>query len=170
MAFFKKSVDDITAVEPQQLQKINDFKNSIKNEALWWEFSNADEFKDILFDKLQLYINDNWIGCIIDDKISISSIRIEFSENEQNIIIKWTKSRNIYCYRTGVLNGMYYTFGDHNYFVKYGKEEIEYNDFIDRLEKADFIVFDRNDKYKRPIYKLKKVAYDYVDNLEKGNK
>lgn len=45
MVFFKNSVDDISSVDPQQLQKIKEFKESIKNNVLWQEFSDAKDFE-----------------------------------------------------------------------------------------------------------------------------
>ena len=61
MVFFKMSVDDISSVDPRQLQKIKDFKENIKIDVLWQEFSDAKDFEKKLSDVVQLYVNDHWL-------------------------------------------------------------------------------------------------------------
>ena len=165
MVFFKMSVDDISSVDPQQLQKIKDFKESIKNDVLWQEFSDAKDFEHKLSEKLQLYINDNWKGSATDDTMLSLTQTIEFSDDEKEILMKWTKSRSTYCHKISVKGGVYYIIGDHQYFVNSGKEEAEFDDFIERLMRVGFIELERYNKDGKPVYKLKKAAYDYVDSI-----
>lgn len=165
MVYFKMSVNDISAVDPQQLQKIKEFKESIKKDVLWQEFSDAKEFEKKFADALQLYINDHWIIDGFTENGNMVSVAVEFSEDEIDIIRRWTNSRNANCYLEGVMGGVYYVFGDFRYMAKYGKEEVEFDDFIERLNKAGFIDLERYDKYGKPVYKLKKAAYDYVDSI-----
>ena len=168
MAFFKKSVDDITAVEPQQLQKINDFKNSIKNEALWWEFSNADEFKDILFDKLQLYINDNWTGSKSAIEAKNSTFypipQIKFSKEEYEILKEWVLGKNGDLIVMGTPGNEHYMLGNKTYSPQDGKDRAEFKDFVNRLKYKGYI-----EPIGYNIYALNLAAYDYVANQEKGN-
>ena len=166
MVFFKLSIDNITSIDPQQLQKIKDFKESIKNDVLWCEFNDANDFKQKLADKLQLYINDNWSDNKIAEIENASSDMIEFSEEEQDIIVRWTESRSTNCCTLGVLGGMYYVFGNIKYLAKYGKEEALFDNFIDRLLNVGFIGFEKYDDHGKPVYKLKKAAYDYVDGIK----
>ena len=170
MVFFKMSVDDISSVDLQQLQKIRDFKESIKNDVLWCEFSDKEDFERKMSEKLQLYINDNWKGSATDDTMLSLTQTIEFSDDEKEIIIKWTKSKNANCYTSGVIGGVYYVFGDYQYKANYGKEEAMFDDFIERLSKASYIDLEKYDKYGKPVYKLKKAAYDYVDGLNSKDK
>ena len=165
MVFFKNSVDDISSVDLQQLQKIKDFKESIKSDVLWCEFSDKEDFERKMSEKLQLYINDNWSDGATDDTTLSLTQEIEFSDDEIDIIKRWTQSRNANSYLEGVMGGVYYVFGDFRYMAKYGKEEVEFDDFIERLNKAGFIDLERYDKYGKPVYKLKKAAYDYVDSI-----
>ncbi|MBQ3944356.1 MAG: hypothetical protein II670_01940 [Alphaproteobacteria bacterium] len=162
MVFFKNSVDDISSVDLQQLQKIKDFKGSIESDVLWCEFSDKEDFERKMSEKLQLYINDNWKGSATSDTLSLTQT-IEFSDDEKDIIKRWTQSRNANSYLEGVIGGVYYVFGDFRYYAKYGKEEVEFDDFIERLNKAGYIDLEKYDKYGKPVYKLKKAAYDYVE-------
>lgn len=165
MVFFKNSVDDISSVDLQQLQKIKDFKESIKNDVLWQEFSDAKDFEHKLSEKLQLYINDNWSNGATDDTALSLTQKIEFSDDEKEIIMKWTKSRSANCHKISVKGGVYYIIGDYQYFVNSGKEEAEFDDYIERLMRVGFIELERYNKDGKPVYKLKKAAYDYVDSI-----
>ena len=60
MIFFKKEAD-ITNISPAELQNLNDFRDRIKGSALWWEYDNSKVFSNVLADKLQLFLNDNWL-------------------------------------------------------------------------------------------------------------
>ncbi len=165
MVFFKNSVDDISSVDLQQLQKIKDFKESIKSDVLWCEFSDKEDFERKISEKLQLYINDNWSDGATDDTTLSLTQKIEFSDDEIDIIKRWTQSRNANSYLEGVIGGVYYVFGDFRYYAKYGKEEVEFDNFIERLNIAGFIDLEKYDKFGKPVYKLKKTAYDYVDSI-----
>ncbi len=165
MVFFKMSVDDISAVDLQQLQKIKDFKEGIKNDVLWWEFSDNEDFERKLSEKLQLYINDNWNGSATDNTMFSLAQTIEFSDDEKEVIIKWTKSRSANCHKISVKDGVYYLIGDYQYYAKNGKEEAEFDDYIERLMRIGFIELEKFNKEGKPVYKLKKAAYDYVDSI-----
>lgn len=165
MVFFKNSVDDISSVDLQQLQKIKDFKESIKNDVLWQEFSDAKDFEHKLSEKLQLYINDNWSNGATDDTALSLTQKIEFSDDEKEIIMKWTKSRSANCHKISVKGGVYYLIGDYQYYAKNGKEEAEFDDYIERLMRIGFIELEKFNKEGKPVYKLKKAAYDYVDSI-----
>jgi hypothetical protein len=168
MVFFKLSIDDISSVDPQQLQKIQEFKDSIKSKALWCEFSDNDDFQKKLSDKIQLFVNDHWKNA---QQVFIPDIIAErrqpsLSEEEKQRLIDWTKSQRTESYSYHYNYGqMYYGVGDNHYLVKEGRENAEWEDFFKRLEKADLIEVDRYNKDGRPIYKLLKAAYDYADRL-----
>ena len=162
MIFFKKSVDDITAVEPLQLQKINDFKDSIKNEALWCEFSKTDDFRNELSDKLQLYINDKWIKREVQSTENLLPTRSNLSKEEFEILKEWVHSKNGDLRVFGTSGDEYYMFGEVLYKPRDGKERAEYKDFIERLKYEGYI---ESTGYN--IYALRKMAYDFVDAFEK---
>ena len=55
MIYFKKKVGNNSS---EQLVKLNAFKDSIKGDALFWEYTDESVFKDICSNHLQLYINN----------------------------------------------------------------------------------------------------------------
>ncbi len=165
MVFFKQSVDNITSVDPQQLQDLNNFKESIKKEALWWEFSNSEDFKKKLSDAVQRYVSEHWLLEANSTIIESNSKKISFNEIENQVLKRWTQSNDPQCFRMGTLGGFNYVFGGLAYKVLRGREQAEWDDFLDRLQQADYIRFDRYDNDGKPVYKLTKAAYDYVDTI-----
>lgn len=168
MVFFKLSIDDISSVDPQQLQKIQEFKDSIKSKALWCEFSDNDDFQKKLSDKIQLFVNDHWKNAqVFIPDIIAERRQPKLSEDEKQRLINWTNSKRTEAYSYPYMHGYYYYgVGDNYYQVKEGRENAEWEDFFKRLRNADFIELEKYNKEGRPIYKLLKAAYDYVDGLE----
>lgn len=164
MVFFKMSVDDISTVDLQQLQKIKDFKESIKTDVLWQEFSDAKDFEKKLSDALQLYINSNWIKNSIDNKEELPE-EIVFSDSEKQILLSWINSRNTNCFRVRTKDSSIYLVGDNQYQVMDGRDLAEFEDFLNRLQEVGFIEIDKYNKQGEPVYKPKKAAYDYVDSI-----
>ena len=63
-------------------------------------------------------------------------------------------------------DGITYELGGDNYSIKNGREEAEFEDFLERLAQIDFVECTEYDDYSRE-YKLKKAAFDYVDKIGK---
>lgn len=170
MIFFKQSVDDLSSVEPQQLQDLKKFKERIKEEALWWEFSNSEDFKNKLSDALQRYVSEHWGGNTIGKNVRDSTTAFSFSDSEKEILTKWVNSGDMYYYTQEVTNGVHHFFGVDHYFANNGPEQAKMDDFVSRLRNVGFIEEYEKDKFGVPKYKLKKAAYDYVDTItEKKN-
>lgn len=169
MVFFKLSVDDISSVNPQQLQDLNKFKESIKNDALWHEFNDTADFEKKFADSLQLYMNEHWTNSNIVEKGSGSSTKIEFSKDEQNILKKWILSNDMYYHTKEITHGVHHFFGVDHYFANNGPEQAKMDDFVSRLRNAGFIEEYEKDGFGVPKYKLKKAAYDYVDTITEKN-
>ncbi len=167
MVFFKMSVDDISSVDLQQLQKIKDFKESIKNDVLWCEFSDAKDFEKKFAGALQMYINDNWgKQKTIDVKEVEVSIIGSFSDLDIERLKIWASSSNTTAVRHNFMGGnSTYRVGDFAYDVNDGRSKAEWDDFYERLLKVGFIEIIRYDSSGTPVYKLKKAAYDYVDSI-----
>lgn len=66
MVFFKKSGS--YDIEPAQLQMVMDYKKSIQDHVLWVEYRDEEEFANIIADKIQLFLNDNWLKNKDDDE------------------------------------------------------------------------------------------------------
>lgn len=168
MMFFKKNVEDISSVDPIQLQKLKEFKESVKNEFLWADFTDTKDFKQQLNNKLQLYINDNW-GSIVfgNNKENGLSIIESLSDFDIERLKNWTNGRSTRSYHHDFLGGRsVYNVGDVAYEVTTGRERAEWDEFYERLLSAGFVDFERYDSHGNPVYKLKKTAYDYVDGIK----
>ena len=167
MVFFKLSIDDISSVDPQQLQKIQEFKDGIKDKALWCDFYDNDDFQKKLSDKIQLFVNDHWKNTQVFNPILPSqSSRLQLSDEEKQRLIVWTKEPNAESVSFAFNRGYLYRLGYKQYEVNEGRENAEWEDFFKRLRNADFIELEKYNKEGRPIYKLLKAAYDYVDTLD----
>lgn len=165
MVFFKQSVDNIMSVDPQQLQELNNFKESIKNEILWCEFSDTADFDKKFADSIQLYVSEHWMQEANSIIMESHSKKVSFDENEKQVLKRWTQGNNPYFSRLGILGGCLYVFGGISYEVSEGREQAEWDDFILRLQQADYIRLDRYDNNGKPVYKLTMAAYDYVDTI-----
>lgn len=168
MVFFKLSIDDISSVDPQQLQKIQEFKDGIKSKALWCEFSDNDDFEKKFSDKIQLFVNDHWKNAqqVFTPDIIAERRQQKLSEKEKQRLIDWTSSKSEVTCSFSSMGGYLYVIGDKQYQVNKGRENAEWEDFFKRLKKAGLVELEKYNKDGRPIYKLLKAAYDYVDGLE----
>ena len=165
MVFFKNSVDDISSVDLQQLQKIKDFKESIKNDVLWQEFSDAKDFEKKLSDKLQLYLNNNWFQNTADPQENKHSTDTVFSSHEIKVITKWVQSGDADGYLLSFIGGNLFVLGNSQYEVADGREKAEWDDFMERLIESGLVEIEKYNNHGEPVYKLKKAAYDYVDSI-----
>lgn len=167
MVFFKLSIDDISSVDPQQLQKIQEFKDNIKNRALWCEFSDNDDFQKKLSEKIQLFVNEHWKNAqVFIPDIIAERRQPRLSEEEKQRLVDWTSSKSEVTCSFSSMGGYLYVIGNKQYQVNKGRENAEWEDFFKRLKKAGLIELEKYNKDGRPIYKLLKAAYDYVDTLD----
>ena len=60
MVFFKTS-GSYKDLDPKQIQSLQDYRKEIKDKVRWDEFETPDKFKDLLAEKLQLFLNDKWL-------------------------------------------------------------------------------------------------------------
>ena len=82
-------------------------------------------------------------------------------------MVEWTNEQNAESASFSFNRGYLYRLGYKQYDVNEGRENAEWEDFFKRLRNADLIEIDRYNKEGRPIYKLTKAAYEYVDELKK---
>ena len=168
MVFFKLSIEDISSIDVQQLQKIKDFKDSIKDRVLWCEFTNNEDFEKKINEKIQLFVNDHWKDSkTVSHVIYAPSDNLQLSDEEKQRLIDWTNSESAESVSFSYNRGYLYRLGNKQYEVNEGRENAVWEDFFKRLRNADLIEIERYNKEGRPIYKLTKAAYDYVDNLNK---
>lgn len=91
-----------------------------------------------------------------------------FNATELEIFSKWANNK----YDTNYLvvktrSGVEVHFGYHNgYTFPYGEGEAELEDFMQRLEQAGYVKFDRYDpKNRQPLYKVTKQGFDFAKTL-----
>ena len=164
MMFFKNTAENVSSLDPQQLQQLNEFKQSIKESVLWWDYQKAENFKDLLFSKLQLYINDNWLSeKQLRDNVS-KTIIDSLTNFDKERLAKWSEGDGE-VWISDTMDGRTILIGESEYEVSSGKEKAEWDDFFQRMRNIDFAQIDRYDNYGNPIYALTKKGYDYIGQL-----
>ncbi|MBR5603276.1 MAG: hypothetical protein IKW51_03585 [Bacteroidales bacterium] len=171
MIYFKKSINiDPDNFNPAQLENLKAFKEDKKNECLYSEFNDTKDFQDKLFKDLHLYINERWLNInrkSPDLLTNNQSKSIELSDFDIERLQTWTSSDNPSFLYLPIMGGMViYRLGAKQYNVNNGKENVEWDDFFERMIRYGFIEIEKYDKYGYPIYKLKKAAYDYMESMK----
>lgn len=103
-----------------------------------------------------------------DDQSSKSSRHesaVLFTDEENAIIKKWVDSNIIEAHRAISKDGTSFILGPDSYDVNGARNLMKWNDFMDRLEKAEFIKQVRTNRQGNPVFQLTKVALDYTDAL-----
>ena len=90
------------------------------------------------------------------------------SDFEKQHLIEWTNVEDGECWIISSMDGVFVQLGDKEYDISRGRAKANWEDFFDRLIKLGFADIDRLNSDGIPIYKLKKAAYDYVDEMEKS--
>lgn len=94
--------------------------------------------------------------------------KIELSKNEEEILVTWVNSTDKEFYRQDFNNKTVFYLGFENggYYEVYEKEELaKWNAFFEKLISFGFIEFEKSNEFGKPIYALKKNAYDYVNKI-----
>lgn len=60
MVFFKTS-GSYKGLDPKQIQSLQDYQEEIKDKVRWEEFETSSDFKELLTEKLQLFLNATWL-------------------------------------------------------------------------------------------------------------
>ena len=163
MIFFKRSADDISSLDLSQSQKLKEYKNSIKDKVLWCDYQTANDFDNLLIDKLQLYISDKWIAKQEKENPSLS-ILDSLSNFDKKRLIKWSEGDGE-GWILDTNDGTTIQLGDTEYDVNNGKERAEWKDFFEKMIKIGFAQIDRYDKFGNPVYMLTKIGFDYIEQL-----
>ncbi len=166
MIFFKNNVN-INDIDIEQISRLKKFKEKIGRSALYAEYTDIGEFKQILENKLYLFINEKFIDNNIvyneygvNDNIS----HVELSDFDKERLKSWTSTDNPDFFQIHFIGGCTYGLGVSNHYeIKNSREEIEWNSFFEKLLKLGLIEIKRYDKYGYPIYQLKEAAYKYVE-------
>ena len=149
-----------------QMQKLMEYKNSIQKGVLWWEYDNENDFEKVLREKLELYVNDHWTIEQLPEEENNLGIIENFSAFDKERLKEWANSEDGECWVSESNDGTSYQIGEKEYCINSGKERAEWDDFFNRLVKADFAELTRYNNDGSPIYKLKINAYKYVERLK----
>lgn len=172
MIYFKKSFNiNLDNTDFSQLENLKKYKKEIQKKSLYWEFNDTIDFQNKLFEHLNLYVNKYWwnINTENTDSLTKKQNNIELSDFDIERLRNWTKADNPQFFSICLIDKTIYGLGASNqYEVNNGKEKAEWDDYFERMQKYGFIDIEKFNKDGNPIYRLKKVAYDYMDSLEKN--
>lgn len=131
---------------------------------LWWKYKDAEDFRDLLFSKLQLFINDNWQSeqqfKYNDSKTTTDSL----TNFDKERLAKWSGGDGE-VWIIDTRDGRTIQIGKSEYEISSGKEKAEWDDFFQRMCNLDYAQFNRYDNYGNPVYTLTKKGYDYIGQL-----
>ncbi len=88
-----------------------------------------------------------------------------FTNEENAVLKKWVDSNFIEGHVVRTKDGTSFILGQDSYDVKSSRDLMEWNDFIERMEKAKLITIVRINRFGNPVFQLTRVAFDYVDSL-----
>lgn len=166
MIFFKKT-GDLLSADLEQLKKLQEFRNRIKSTTMWWEYDNIADFEKLVDDKLQLYINDNWLNQPASPAANGSKTsQHKYDDDETMIFSKWANNPHDSTFMaTFTRRGLEVHFGYHNgYTFPRGEAMAAYEDFMDRLTADGFIKLDKTSNNIN-YYSLTKKGYDFGRTL-----
>lgn len=168
MLFFRK-LNDTSSASPEDLAKLEAFKNGIKDRCLYREYNQVQDFEPSFINALELFLADNWLKKVPEaanekNETNTRQNTIQFSNEEIDVIRKWVESDNNTAFILHVKDGPIYILGDNQYAVHRGREEAKWKDFFERLQKIGFISYVRTNKQGSPVYELQMMAYDFFDD------
>ena len=88
-----------------------------------------------------------------------------FSDKENAIIKKWVDSNFIEGHVVRTKDGTSFILGQDSYDVNGARDLMKWNDFIDRMKKAEYITAVRTNRLGNLVFQLTKAAFDYIDSL-----
>lgn len=160
MLFFRQ-MNDTSRISSDELSKLESFKTTIKSRCYYKEYKDANSFEKVFSNALELFLDDKWLK--EESSSDLKEKTVQFSDDEISVMRKWVASDNNKAFIIGVLGGKIYVMGNQQYSVGHGRDEAEWNDFIDRLETAGFIRYMETNRQGSPVYELLKRAYEQFD-------
>jgi hypothetical protein len=166
MVFFRNQID-AHELYIEQFRKLEEYKRTIQDKVLWVDYNNEQDLESMLFDKLSLFVNDNWQG------YKLPQILSSLEKYSQLDLSDWDKERLNAWVNSGEIEGWFldfsgwsrnYILGRVQYCVTKSEEILEWDDFFERMQNIGFITLDRYDRNGVAVYRLKKAAFDFVKN------
>lgn len=164
MIFFKQTVDNISSLDFLQFQKLNDFKNSIKDEALLFDYQQTNAFGSLLFEKLQLYIINHWLKEQQTEENVLKPTMDSLTDFDKERLTKWSEGDGE-VWISDTADGRTIQIGESEHDVLNGKEQAEWDAFFERMIEIGFAKIEQYDEFNNPVYVLTKKGYDYIEQL-----
>lgn len=164
MVFFRNQIN-ARELDIEQYRKLEEYKQTIQDKVLWVDYNNEQDLGSMLFDKLCLFVNDNWQG------YKLPQILSSLEKYSQLDLSDWDKERLNAWVNSGEIEGWFldfsgwsrnYILGGVQYCVTKSEEILEWDDFFERMQNIGFITLDRYDHNGVAVYRLKKAAFDFV--------
>ncbi|MFV0330885.1 MAG: hypothetical protein ACK5KL_13890 [Dysgonomonas sp.] len=167
MVYFKNFIEDVSTLDKIQFEKVSEFKKQIQNGALYHDYKSVSDFSTHIKNHIEKVINDISSSFNIPTTTNLLNVDTpKFDESENDVLQKWVNSNRPDGFIMSTLGGKFYILGALQYQITKGKDEVEWNDFIERLEDAGFIQLGM-DRKGNTTFQLKKAAYNYIKSLGK---
>lgn len=88
-----------------------------------------------------------------------------FTNEENAVLKKWVDSNFIEGHVVRTKDGTSFILGQDSYDVNGARDLMKWNDFIDRMKKAEYITAVRTNRLGNLVFQLTKAAFDYIDSL-----
>jgi hypothetical protein len=164
MVFFRKQIDAST-IDVEQFMKLKEYRQKIQDKVVWNEYNDEHDLESVLYDKLSLFVNDNWKGYEAP-QIVISQANdnvITLSDWDKEHLKAWVDSGELEGYSLGFIgDGYEFVLGTNTYLTNNAEEVLQWEDFFERMLNIGFITLVDYDRFNNPCYRLKKAAMDYV--------
>ena len=153
----------------EQYKRLLDYKDSIKGSVYWGEYEDVTDFERIFREKLELYLNNNWLNRV--NSIDNMPEKLKLSDLDNRRLITWVNSKKKQFVRKGPSKGKcLFVLGDRNFFtVTEGEEYSEWENFFERMEQIGFVEKYTTNSKNEPFYKLKYPAFEYVKSMSEQN-
>lgn len=169
MLYFRTQID-VASTSPENLQKLLDFKSRVQKNNLYCEYKNEKDFADVFRRQLQQFLNENWIKDAQTESVAANKgaqqPTVAFDDEELNIFSRWANN-DVDSQFTAMWTrrGLKVHFGYHNNYVfPRGEAEAEYEDYMNRLQTAGYII-KSGVSNSVPSYKITKMGYDFAKTL-----
>jgi hypothetical protein len=159
------------SVDSDQFKKLVDFKNSIKHQSFYKEYSNINEFQRMIFKDIQSLANSELK--LRDESINNSTTTLTPSEeiikalNEmaRGLIQEIAQNGSGTIMIAKTLGGLHFQTDYNGYEIDYnnGRQIAEFNDAIDQMETLKLI---RDTGYKHEVFQITSLGYKIADLLK----
>lgn len=144
--------------DPEMLEShLNDFKNDLLT------FFNAPQIDENKWAHERKRFIKAVMSLDYENTDETQDTSSDLTEEQLDILRQWVESGNNIGFVCGYIGGKLFILGDNQYEVNEGREEAQWNAFIEKLEEEDYIAFKEFNKQGNPVYELKIRAYNLFE-------